>query len=74
MSRRSNRCPVFLETTGCWGISPEMAQYILTGASLVESRRRGGLAGALEMFRRGLCYRPWRTQSREALWLDATTN
>ena len=29
MSRRSNRCPVFLETTGCWGISPEMAQYIL---------------------------------------------
>jgi hypothetical protein len=29
MSRLSKRWPVFLETTGCWGTSPEMAQYIL---------------------------------------------
>ena len=50
MRRRSKRCPVFLETTGCWGISPEMAQYILAffffvelmGAALAGALRTGG--------------------------------
>ena len=29
IKRRSKRWPVFRLTTGCWGTSPEMAQYIL---------------------------------------------
>ncbi len=54
ISRRSKRWPVFLETTGCWGISPEMAQYILAVVfSVVGAARRGSLA-LLEVFRRGL--------------------
>ena len=55
MSRLSKRWPVFLETTGCWGTSPEMAQYILAGAfRVVGVALRGSLA--LGLFRRGLCW------------------
>ena len=40
----SKRWPVFLLTTGCWGISPEMAQYILALVFLFNSRARRSLA------------------------------
>ena len=45
MRRLSKRCPVFLLTTGCWGISPEMAQYIfLEIVFVLWGVRRGSLA------------------------------
>ena len=39
MRRRSNKWPVFLLTTGCWGTSPEMAQYILALVNFGKARR-----------------------------------
>ena len=45
MRRRSKRWPVFRLTTGCWGISPEMAQYIFLCLFLCcGGVRRGSLA------------------------------
>ena len=38
IKRRSNKCPVFLLTTGCWGISPEMAQYIFLAFGFLFNR------------------------------------
>ena len=58
MSRLSKRWPVFLLTTGCWGISPEMAQYILAGACFV-SWVLARLAGALGCSGEASVGRPW---------------